>query len=133
MTTRVQCIRSRARAQMQGDVGPPLFAISLASFFLDVLRIGLAQHLCQISGWEFDDLDILIRQRLCEALYPLGRTMELLWMKKSTRLYSSPIPHSTLKRVGKGNIGEYLLRVLVCLVGLTLLWPCVNVSKRSSA
>ncbi|KAF8434848.1 hypothetical protein L210DRAFT_3552762 [Boletus edulis BED1] len=49
MTTRVQCIRSRARAQMQGDVGPPLFAISL------------------ISGWEFDLLDILIRQRLCEA------------------------------------------------------------------
>ncbi|KAF8452054.1 hypothetical protein L210DRAFT_3516516 [Boletus edulis BED1] len=35
MTTRVQCIRSRARTQMQGDVGPPLFAISLASFFLD--------------------------------------------------------------------------------------------------
>ncbi|KAF8130864.1 hypothetical protein EV363DRAFT_1218870 [Boletus edulis] len=66
MTTRVQCIRSRARAQMQGDVGPPLFAISL------------------ISGWEFDLLDILIRQRLCEALYALGRTMELLWTKKST-------------------------------------------------
>ncbi|KAF8127174.1 hypothetical protein EV363DRAFT_1345675 [Boletus edulis] len=63
MTTRVQCIRSRARAQMQGDVGPPLFAISL------------------ISGWEFDVLDILIRQRLCEALYALGRTMELLWTK----------------------------------------------------
>ncbi|KAF8439059.1 hypothetical protein L210DRAFT_3543247, partial [Boletus edulis BED1] len=66
MTTRVRCIRSRARAQMQGDVGPPLFAISL------------------ISGWEFDLLDILIRQRLCEALYALGRTMELLWTKKST-------------------------------------------------
>ncbi|KAF8127857.1 hypothetical protein EV363DRAFT_1171356 [Boletus edulis] len=59
MTTRVQCIRSRARAQMQGDVGPPLFAISLASSFLD------------ISGWEFDLLDILIRQRLCEALYAM--------------------------------------------------------------
>ncbi|KAF8127977.1 hypothetical protein EV363DRAFT_1400856 [Boletus edulis] len=56
----------------RGDVGPPLFAISL------------------ISGWEFDLLDILIRQRLCEALYALGRTMELLWTKKSTRLYSSP-------------------------------------------
>ncbi|KAF8130758.1 hypothetical protein EV363DRAFT_1333731, partial [Boletus edulis] len=37
MTTRMQCIRSRARTQMQGDVGPPLFAISLASFFLDTL------------------------------------------------------------------------------------------------
>ncbi|KAF8127877.1 hypothetical protein EV363DRAFT_448595 [Boletus edulis] len=43
---------------MQGDVGPPLFAISL------------------ISGWEIDDLDIPIRQRLCEALYTLGRTMD---------------------------------------------------------
>ncbi|KAF8131063.1 hypothetical protein EV363DRAFT_1166161, partial [Boletus edulis] len=43
-----------------------------------------------IAGWEFDLLDILIRQRLCEALYALGRTMELLWTKKSTRLYSSP-------------------------------------------
>ncbi|KAF8130653.1 hypothetical protein EV363DRAFT_1332662 [Boletus edulis] len=53
MTTRVQSIRSRARAQMQGD----------------------------ISGWEFDLLDILIRQGLCEALYALGRTMELLWTK----------------------------------------------------
>ncbi|KAF8120145.1 hypothetical protein EV363DRAFT_1374840, partial [Boletus edulis] len=78
MTTRVQCIRSRARAQTQGDVGPPLFAISL------------------ISGWEFDLLDILIRQRLCEALYALGRTMELLWTKKSTSgfLVSSVLFHS---------------------------------------
>ncbi|KAF8129237.1 quinon protein alcohol dehydrogenase-like superfamily, partial [Boletus edulis] len=29
-----------------------------------------------ISGWRFDDLDITIRQRLCEALYAAGRTMD---------------------------------------------------------
>ncbi|KAF8452058.1 hypothetical protein L210DRAFT_3499164 [Boletus edulis BED1] len=40
--------------------------------------------LTKIAGWEFDLLDILIQQRLCEALYALGRTMELLWTKKST-------------------------------------------------
>ncbi|KAF8119884.1 hypothetical protein EV363DRAFT_1440067 [Boletus edulis] len=30
----------------------------------------------QISGWRFDDLGITIRQRLCEALYAAGRTMD---------------------------------------------------------
>ena len=30
----------------------------------------------QISGWSFDDLDITIRQRFCEALYAAGRTKE---------------------------------------------------------
>ncbi|KAF8129264.1 quinon protein alcohol dehydrogenase-like superfamily [Boletus edulis] len=29
-----------------------------------------------ISGWRFDDLAITIRQRLCEALYAAGRTMD---------------------------------------------------------
>ncbi|KAF8129301.1 hypothetical protein EV363DRAFT_1338600 [Boletus edulis] len=29
-----------------------------------------------ISGWSFDDLAITIRQRLCEALYAAGRTMD---------------------------------------------------------
>ncbi|KAF8126560.1 hypothetical protein EV363DRAFT_1434140 [Boletus edulis] len=29
-----------------------------------------------ISGWRFDDLGITIRQRLCEALYAAGRTMD---------------------------------------------------------
>ncbi|KAF8433934.1 hypothetical protein L210DRAFT_2684164 [Boletus edulis BED1] len=48
----------RARAQSRSDVGPPLFAISL------------------ISGWKFDNLDITIRQCLCEALYAMGRTMD---------------------------------------------------------
>ncbi|KAF8449292.1 hypothetical protein L210DRAFT_3524406 [Boletus edulis BED1] len=58
MTTRVQCIRSRARAQMQGDVGPPLFAISL------------------MSGLQFDLLDILIRQRLCDIGLHNGATLD---------------------------------------------------------
>ena len=31
-------------------------------------------HLRQISGWKFDDLDITIRRRLCEALHAAGRT-----------------------------------------------------------
>ncbi|KAF8129810.1 hypothetical protein EV363DRAFT_1417516 [Boletus edulis] len=44
-----------ARAQMPDDIGQPLFVISL------------------ITGWKFDNLDIMIRQRLCEALYAVGR------------------------------------------------------------
>ena len=31
------------------------------------------RNLWQISGWDFDDLDITVRQRLCEALYATGR------------------------------------------------------------
>ena len=29
-----------------------------------------------MSGWKFDDLDITVRQRLCEALYAAGRIKE---------------------------------------------------------
>jgi len=36
--------------------------------------IDIARLLGQISGWKFDDLGIIIRQRLCEALYAAGRT-----------------------------------------------------------
>ncbi|KAF8435972.1 hypothetical protein L210DRAFT_3549697, partial [Boletus edulis BED1] len=46
----------RAQAQKRDYLGPPLFAISL------------------ITGWKFDNLDIKIRQRLCEALDAAGRT-----------------------------------------------------------
>ncbi|KAF8430510.1 hypothetical protein L210DRAFT_3764535 [Boletus edulis BED1] len=45
-----------ARAQKRDYLGPPLFAISL------------------ITGWNFDNLNITIRQRLCEALDAAGRT-----------------------------------------------------------
>ncbi|KAF8451934.1 hypothetical protein L210DRAFT_2003180 [Boletus edulis BED1] len=80
MTTRVQCIRSRARAQF------PNAGRCWASPFCNLTNIRMG----------VDDLDILIRQRLCEALYPLGRTMELLWTKKSTSgfLVSSVLFHS---------------------------------------
>ena len=33
-------------------------------------------NLLQISGWKFDGLDIMVRQRLCEALYAAGRTKD---------------------------------------------------------
>ncbi|KAF8123583.1 hypothetical protein EV363DRAFT_1356190, partial [Boletus edulis] len=45
----------RARAQMPDDIGQPLFVISL------------------ITGWKFDNLHIVIRQHLCEALFAVGR------------------------------------------------------------
>ncbi|KAF8435991.1 hypothetical protein L210DRAFT_3549767, partial [Boletus edulis BED1] len=44
-----------ARAQMRDYIGRPLFVISL------------------ITGWKFDNLDITVRQRLCEALNAVGR------------------------------------------------------------
>ena len=34
------------------------------------------RNLWQISGWNFDNLDITVRQRLCEALYAAGRIKE---------------------------------------------------------
>ena len=34
------------------------------------------RNLWQISGWNFDSLDITVRQRLCEALYAAGRIKE---------------------------------------------------------
>ncbi|KAF8435996.1 hypothetical protein L210DRAFT_3549787 [Boletus edulis BED1] len=45
----------RARAQKRDYLRLPLFAISL------------------ITGWKFDNLDITVRQRLCEALNAVGR------------------------------------------------------------
>ncbi|KAF8122511.1 hypothetical protein EV363DRAFT_1360163, partial [Boletus edulis] len=45
-----------ARAQIRDHVGRPFFVISL------------------ITGWKFDNLDITIRQHLCEALFAVGRT-----------------------------------------------------------
>ncbi|KAF8119873.1 hypothetical protein EV363DRAFT_1378544 [Boletus edulis] len=47
-----------ARSQMRYRVRLSFFLVSL------------------ISGWRFDDLGITIRQRLCEALYAAGRTMD---------------------------------------------------------
>ncbi|KAF8548773.1 hypothetical protein OG21DRAFT_1489089 [Imleria badia] len=47
-----------ALAKMRHQTSRPLFVVSL------------------ISGWKFDDLDIMIRRRLCEALYAAGRTKD---------------------------------------------------------
>ena len=67
----------RARAQMRCYGGGPLLVLSLVSPLVAVLqRIEIAHRLCQISGWNFDNLHVTIRQRLCEALHAAGRTKD---------------------------------------------------------
>ena len=66
-----------AQAQMRHYEGRSLLVISLVSFLMGVLqRIEITHRLRQISGWRFDNLDVTIRQRLCEALYAAGRTKD---------------------------------------------------------
>ena len=66
-----------ARAQMRHYGGRPLLVVSLVSFLMGLLqRIEIAHRLRQISGWKFDNLEITIRQRLCEAIYAAGRTRD---------------------------------------------------------
>jgi hypothetical protein len=66
-----------ARARMRHDGGQLLLVVSLVSFPMDVLqRIEISRQLCQISGWKFDNLDITIGQRLCEALFATDRTKD---------------------------------------------------------
>ena len=63
-----------ARVQMRYYGGGPLLVLSLVSTLVVVLeRIETAHRLCQISGWNFDNLHVTIRQRLCEALHAAGR------------------------------------------------------------
>ena len=67
----------RARAQLQPHTSRALLMISLVNFLKCILqRIDIDPHRCQISGWQFDHLGITIRQRLCDALYALGRMNE---------------------------------------------------------
>ena len=67
----------RARAQLRPHTSRALKMVSLVSFPAAILqRIDIDRHRRQISGWKFDDLDITISQRLCEALYAAGRTNE---------------------------------------------------------
>ena len=67
----------RARAQMPQHASRPPLLVSLVSFVTVMLRLIEISHLlCQISGWKFDDLNITIQRRLCEALYAAGRTNE---------------------------------------------------------
>ena len=63
----------RAVAQVQHYRGGSLLVISLVSFLTGVLP-EIAHCTRQITGWEFDNLGITIRQRMCEALYSTGRT-----------------------------------------------------------
>jgi hypothetical protein len=66
-----------ARARMRHYGGQPLLVVSLVSFLTGLLQcVEITHRLCQISGWKFDNLDIAIRQRLCEALYAAGRTKD---------------------------------------------------------
>ena len=67
----------RARPPIRPHTNRTLLAVSLVSFLTVQLQcIETILPPCQISGWKFDDLDITVRQRLCEALYAAGRTRE---------------------------------------------------------
>ncbi|KAF8122246.1 hypothetical protein EV363DRAFT_1301321 [Boletus edulis] len=59
-----------ARAQMQHYGNQPLLMISL------------------IFGWQFDNIDMTIRQRLCEALYAAGRTKDAVECFRSSFMTS---------------------------------------------
>ena len=66
-----------ARDQMRSHPSRALSVVSLVSSFPAVLLpIEMTCDLWQISGWSFDDFDITIRQRFCEALYAAGRIKE---------------------------------------------------------
>ena len=68
----------RARIQTRHLTNQSLLVVSLVSFLTVILRHVEISHppYYQMSGWNFDDFDITIRQRLCEALYTAGRTKE---------------------------------------------------------
>ena len=66
-----------AQAQLRPHTSQALLIVSLVSFLTAILqRIEIDRYRGQISGWKFDELDIALRQRLCEALYAAGRTNE---------------------------------------------------------
>jgi hypothetical protein len=105
-----------ARAQMRHYGGRPLLLVSLVSFPMGVLqRFEIAHRLWQISGWKFDDLDITIRQRLCEAFYAAGRMMDagesLLKMVNTLDEQSSYMSGSLTKWIS----GEFMLNSLVAV------------------
>ena len=67
----------RARVHMRHYEGLSFLVVSLVSFLMGVLQcIEIAHRLRQISGWKFDNLDIIIRQHLCDSLYAAGRTKD---------------------------------------------------------
>ena len=67
----------RAQAQMRHYEGRSLLVVSLVGLPMGVLQcIEIAHQFGQIFGWKFDNLDFTVRQRLCEALYAVGRTLK---------------------------------------------------------
>ena len=66
----------RARAQMRPLPSRGLSVVSLVSFLMVMLQRVETANPWQISGWKFDDLDITVRQRICEALHATGRIKE---------------------------------------------------------
>jgi hypothetical protein len=66
----------RARARIRRHTSRTLFMVSLVSLSHGYNRNASKYPLCQISGWNFDDLGIMIQKYLCETLYAAGRTKE---------------------------------------------------------
>ena len=64
-----------ARAQLRPFPSQSLFVVALVNFLTSVLRHN-AYSSRQVLGWKFDNLDILVRQGLSEALYLAGRRMD---------------------------------------------------------
>ena len=103
-----------ARAQMRQYGGRPLLVVSLVSFPMCVSQhIKIAHRLWQISGWNFDDLDITIRQRLCDSLYAVGRAkdagetfLKIVNDLDGERYMSGPL--------GKWVSGEFMFNLFGC-------------------
>lgn len=64
----------RARTRMRPHGSRALLLVSLVSSLMALLKPFM--NLQQISGWKFDDLDLTIRQSLCEAVFAAGRIKE---------------------------------------------------------
>ena len=65
----------RARAHLRPFPSQSLFVVALVNFLTSILCRS-AYFSRQVLGWKFNDLDILVRQRLSEALCSAGRRMD---------------------------------------------------------
>ena len=67
----------RARDQSRSHTNETLSVVSLVSDLMAIFQcIEIARNLEQISGWKFDELNMTVRQRLCDALHAAGRIEE---------------------------------------------------------
>lgn len=67
----------RAQTQIRHHASRRLGTISLVGCLPPISQREDNPHrLRQISGWQFDDLDITVQRRLCEALYEAGRAKQ---------------------------------------------------------